>query len=53
MVVGPWLFPALYSQYCMWIVIYLAVRSLMMCGQNAQLVINSHNVLKRTKLSSE
>ena len=52
MIVGPWAFPFWYGQYCMCIMIYLAVRSLVLCGQNAQLVINSHRELKKEKTTN-
>lgn len=51
MIVGPWQFPILYNEYCMIIMIYLAIRSLILCGLNVQLVINTHKVLKKTKNS--
>jgi hypothetical protein len=53
MILGPWMFPIIYGHFCMFIVIYLAFRSLVLCGQNAQLVINSHNVLKDAKNTSD
>ncbi len=53
MIVGPWAFPLWYSQYCMCVMIYLALRSLILCGQNAQLVINIHNLLKKAKPTND
>lgn len=52
MVIGPLQFPIFYNQFCMFIAMYLAFRGFVLCGQNAQLVINTRNVLKNTKNAS-
>lgn len=48
MIFGPFYFPIHYNHYCMLILMYLALRSFILCGLNIKLVQNYHEMMKST-----
>ena len=53
MIFGPFYFPILYNHYCMAILLYLGLRSLILCGLNIKLVQNYHQMMKSSTNQEE